>query len=1536
MAGRLFGVASAGNAAPPAIAGFKVQTSVYGLPIPIVYGQARVAGNLIQMYQFPPIEQRSQGHSSKLFKVDSQVTGYLYKGAVALALAEGPIAGIGKVWRDKDAADTWANYQTKFGWSLFLGTSTQAPWAWLTSNHPADAVPYQLTAYVANPSLELPNDVLSNYTWEVLGIAPYGAGVVDANPKDVVTDVLTNADHGVGFPAAQLGDLSAYSNYCIAAGLFLSPVLNGQSPLTDQLSELADATNSAFVWSDGQLKLVPYGDSALTGHAVTYTPNVTPLYDLTDDDFQAPAGTDPIVITRKKPSDCFNQVSVEYEDRAHDYNPNVQEAKDQASIDAYGLRPAPAVRFAAIKDAATARFIAQLRLQRELNVRNTYQFTLSMKYALLEPMDLVTLTDAGLGLDHVAVRLTTIEEDEDGNLTCTAEDFPAGIATASRYGAAGANGYAPATNTPPGSTVAPAIFEGPGPLASSALEIWIAASGGTNWGGCDVWMSTDNVNFQRVASITRKATYGVLTAALASAPASPPNDTTHTLAVDVSSSAGALAGGSASDLAAMVTLSLVENEFLAYQGAALTSAYQYNLTTLARGLFGSAIPASHAIGAPFVRCDDALLRLPFPQGTNGQVVYFKFPAFNTFGQALEDVATVTSYAHTIGKNTVTTGGAGIVGAPRASLDFVTEDEFEVVLALSGTLGSGAWGDLQYRTRIGSGSWSAWSSSHADWTVLRAPKLTKLAQLQVLQADGQVSQVATYPVTGSLAGVDVGTGNVDPTQPLAGPIRYIPRATDVSGMTLDSGTMESQGKEIRRLFAKPLFGDPDTLDANIDGLLYGRPKLTALTGGEVDLSKAGVINRHLGNIADGGGFNRVAAADMSGNRVAVLHVGDTRNTNAPPSSYSQGVTNEFKDAGAIGIPGFSPLSGVFGNLRTEKPWTDSSGGFATQTWAGSDGRVWKREAPAGGASWPNPWRILTEVQTQRFDRATGHLTDDMQTSGGREVRRLLAKGLADDPDTLDATGLDGLNFKRTTVAQVGYADRAGVGLDSSGYLQSGVRNAATVAGLSAALLSRRSGALFVETYDVLPQNNGWAISGVGGWSAVLQSDTNSTMGRNCLITTNYTVQSWGTPIPINPNKLYRLRARVRTIQYHAEGAANTVWYIGVIESNYHGDAANANSGACYCVAESANPGLGGFVEYVGWMKGCTTPYATTSGLAGGTAAAPAAWNVGTVAIQPYILAGYPNGGAGIGGQFMVDYFLIDEFDEDGTFRTYTGLSEGGDVKGLMYTPGGSRRIVRGGKSGVCRHTDVVTFPATTNLPAVILEGGVNHQPESKWGTMTQVDSGVGATNAPTAGKAQYRDFAPDNLTNSSFTTRARLRIKGGTGTQSYDYAANSVSSVNGDTGAVTLAAGASSNGQYTTRYDITVNCTCLNPTGTSTFTVVVAIDVDDGSGTFFERASISYAASADAGAGSASSVNNNQSAVVSATVTGTPNPGRIRIRVKSATLSGVKGSGTFTLHGHTSSDSTRGVTYSTSVGDQYTSATPDTDDGAAIAYTVVEI
>lgn len=634
----------------PKIAGFKVQTSVFGLPIPIIYGTTRVPGNLIHMPSTPV--QVNQGQS-KISPSKGASSGQTFYAAMIMSLGEGPIIGIGNVWRDKDAKVAFTTYSSA-GWGLVLGTSSQAAWASLPS---AQRLTYQSIAYVDNANWPLPNDSLSSYSWEVKGFEIFGGGVVDASPADIVPDYLTNEQYGVGFPSAQIGDLTSFQDYCAAFGLFCSPSFTDQQPARDQLNELLEIANTGAVWSDGVLKFVPYGDLPGTGHGHTYTPNTTPIYDLVDNDFIAGDGEDPITVLRKSPLECFNQVPVEYEDRAFDYNGSQIKAEDQVSLLAFGPRPMPTMALHSIKTATVAQQVAWMRLQREQNIRNTYQFKTGWRFILLEPMDLITLTDVGLGLDLTPVRITSVEElDNEEGLLFTAEDWPFGTASATAYQTASNTGTSSNANVSPGNTTAPIIFEGPQPLQSSPLEIWIGASGGTNWGGCDVYISVDNVNFTKIGTIYGRAAFGDLSANLSTGTAYPGVDTSNTLSVDLTSSGQTLVAQSQSQFDNLVPLCYIGGrEFVAFRDLSLTSAFNYDLTHLYRGLYGSTIPGVHNAGAAFVFCDDRLIHLPWPTGYIGQVLHFKFPAFNIYGAALQDVSSVSSVAHTVGTDPIIPG-----------------------------------------------------------------------------------------------------------------------------------------------------------------------------------------------------------------------------------------------------------------------------------------------------------------------------------------------------------------------------------------------------------------------------------------------------------------------------------------------------------------------------------------------------------------------------------------------------------------------------------------------------------------------------------------------------------------------------------------------------------------------------------------------------------------------------------------------------------------------------------------------------------------
>jgi Putative phage tail protein len=119
-----------------------------------------------------------------------------------------------------------------------------------------------------------------------------------------------------------------------------------------------------------------------------------------------------------------------------------------------------------------------LILQRQLYIRNTYQFKLSFEYCLLEPMDLVTVTDSGLGLTNVAVRITSVEEDSDGLLSVTAEEFPVGIATAVQYPAQPNSPNATNQAVVPSRVNPPVIYEPPGALTNNVPQVWAAVSAG--------------------------------------------------------------------------------------------------------------------------------------------------------------------------------------------------------------------------------------------------------------------------------------------------------------------------------------------------------------------------------------------------------------------------------------------------------------------------------------------------------------------------------------------------------------------------------------------------------------------------------------------------------------------------------------------------------------------------------------------------------------------------------------------------------------------------------------------------------------------------------------------------------------------------------------------------------------------------------------------------------------------------------------------------------------------------------------------------
>ena len=485
-------------------------------------------------------------------------------------------------------------------------------------------------------------------------------------------------------------------------GLCFSPTLNQTETASSVLTRWLQLLNVAAVWSGDRLRFIPYGDESVAGNGATFVPDMTPAYALTDDDLLYTSGDDPIRVSRVDPFTLPNVQWIEALNRTGisagptgpsnilepqglpEYQATPVSARDQAMIEQFGLRVGSTITAHEICDLNVASVVAQTILQRGLYIRTTFRFALSWEFCLLDPMDIVTLTDANLGLNNYPVRIVSIEEDDSGKLSVIAEEMPLGVATpaVNPTGASGGASINAGVVADPVNT--PLIFEPPPGLTANVAEIWLGASGGLagaadpNWGGAQVWASLDNLTFQKITTITAPLRQGFLTAPL---PLASGYDASDALGVDLTESGGALTTASQPAALAGQTLCLVDGELLGFASATLTAPYKYNLTGLPRGMYGTAA-AAHATGAPFARLDGAVAQYALPANYIGKTIYLKFQSFNVFGGGLEDLSTCAVY-------TYVPSGVGAVGPVTTSLELGQAQNWGLASAPAGVFDD--WG-----------------------------------------------------------------------------------------------------------------------------------------------------------------------------------------------------------------------------------------------------------------------------------------------------------------------------------------------------------------------------------------------------------------------------------------------------------------------------------------------------------------------------------------------------------------------------------------------------------------------------------------------------------------------------------------------------------------------------------------------------------------------------------------------------------------------------------------------------------------------------
>lgn len=521
-------------------------------------------------------------------------------------------------------------------------------------------------------------------------------------------DIVSYAAAGAGVSTAITGNgtvtdpgnstLAAAGIYASVtpAGLFIVQIQDTGSPVS-----ISVGYSGGIGYAGGSLNVGP------TDSPYNWTPNTTPIYSLGDNDYivqESSVGVylgvtpgspalrmgagpvtagfsgDPLYIARSTPADAMNYVQLEVKNRGMSYATSVTEAFDQGAVDLYGIRRDTSVKAQAIVDPYfVATITAQIALQRQLLYRNTYSFQLGWKYILLEPMDLVQITDARLGASAITIQITSIEEDDEGTLSVTATDwlgtpgavlYPPSVPIAPVSGGVSIIGSGGATAVPypkqsgaPQSSApnygqaapsinAPFIFEPTAQLLAAQGQtspyIVVGLSGGpaqtynANWGGAFVYVSIDGDTFGQFGEFVGRSTMGYTTADCPAAGTSLP--------INLAESNGSLNSVSAQLAAAGASLCAVRTpagllEFLSYTTATLTGTNQYTLTGLYRGLYGTYavdLPA----GSQFLSLGSGSFFFEvLPAAFVGKVLYLEFPSFNNVGGGAQTLAETAAYTY---------------------------------------------------------------------------------------------------------------------------------------------------------------------------------------------------------------------------------------------------------------------------------------------------------------------------------------------------------------------------------------------------------------------------------------------------------------------------------------------------------------------------------------------------------------------------------------------------------------------------------------------------------------------------------------------------------------------------------------------------------------------------------------------------------------------------------------------------------------------------------------------------------------------------
>jgi len=226
----------------------------------------------------------------------------------------------------------------------------------------------------------------------------------DVNPADIIYDLITSEQHGAGIDTSLVNKdtFDDVWDYCYENDFLISLVIDSQRPLVDWLDYILSHFRGFIYMSNGKICLDCFKSEASVA--------AIGRGDLVIEEGENPEP--PVQIQKRFYNETINRIEILWVNRSKDYDASIATAMDAVDQRVSSVRK-KTIQLSGVKRASLANKLRYIWLLDSMYRYTMYKFTLTYKNMLLEPGDVITLSDGFLITDE-KVRILSISEDKDG------------------------------------------------------------------------------------------------------------------------------------------------------------------------------------------------------------------------------------------------------------------------------------------------------------------------------------------------------------------------------------------------------------------------------------------------------------------------------------------------------------------------------------------------------------------------------------------------------------------------------------------------------------------------------------------------------------------------------------------------------------------------------------------------------------------------------------------------------------------------------------------------------------------------------------------------------------------------------------------------------------------------------------------------------------------------------------------------------------------------------------------------------------------